>query len=241
MLAEDSNAERRRCPRTPSRLPVWYRSSDLELEVFATDLSVGGMFVECDLWDEEGATADVLLDHYMLGGPVEVTGKVVHVSREEKGRSGMGLRFNAPTPDKADAFLTRYSSNFGRRRILMVDDEPEILRMLDEWLDKAGHKFFGVQSPFKSLEAILRFKPHMLVLDVMMPGLGGADLCKLIRATPSLGNLPVLLYSALPESKLRALAEDCGANAWIQKGGRSSEVVRRIEQLLPAQTETALN
>lgn len=234
--------ERRRSTRVPSRLPVWYRSPDLELEAVATDLSAGGMFVECDLLDEEGTSADMLLDHYLLKGPVEVHGRVARVSRPDTSTTlpnGMGIQFVGEIPEKAQQFLRRYGSGFERRRVMMVDDEPEILRLLNEWLDRTGHKFLGVQSPFKTMESILSFQPHLVVMDCAMPGLRGPELCKLIHATPALGRVPVLLYSALPEHELQQIAAECGADSWLQKGARASEVVHRIEEMLGPPAEAA--
>lgn len=213
-------SDRRRWPRAASRFPIGYHSPRLQLQAQALDVSARGIFVEGAQVDAEGSIARVLLDHYLLSAPAEVQGKVVRVSA-----AGMGIELIDPLPAKVQAFLTRYASNPDGRRVLMVDPDGSILRLVHEWVDRAGFRFVGQPSAIWLLESVERFGAELLVADCEMPGL--ANEVHKVRS-------PILLYSAMEAGDLEAVAQRWNAAGWLQKGGRPSELVARIKKLLVA-------
>lgn len=218
----------RRCgPRTPCFIPVHYESPRLSVDAFATNVGPAGLLMESSVQDERGACGELVFEHYLLPAPVSVGCTVASLQP-----NGMGLAFRGKLPPDLAGVVRRFCPQADQPRILMVDDEREILRMLDTWLDHEGMHFVGIQSPFRSVEGILRYRPDLVVLDVRMPGMNGVELCKLLRATPSLGRMKILLYAAMPEADLRALAAEAKADAWLSKGARPSQLVARVEELL---------
>ncbi|MEZ4270569.1 MAG: response regulator [Myxococcota bacterium] len=68
-----------------------------------------------------------------------------------------------------------------------------------------------------------------MIVDYMMPGIDGASVCASIRQH---SKIPVWLYSALAEEELSAIAQECGADAWLSKGARVSTLVERVRRFL---------
>src|SRR5262245_41792112 len=98
-----------------------------------------------------------------------------------------------PIPLKGAAFMSaRETSN--KTRILVVEDDPHILLGLEEILKSEGFEVAVCNRGDRALEAMSKFRPSLIVLDVMLPGVSGYDLCRQIRARPN--NTPVLMLTA---------------------------------------------
>jgi CheY-like chemotaxis protein len=120
-----------------------------------------------------------------------------------------------------------------RARILVVDDDKSITRMLDAMLRRSLDVDVVVaNAAFGVLNTIASQRPAIVLLDVMMPGLDGQSLTGLIRADKDLANTKVVLYSAMDEGALAKLRESCGADDFIQKTVRPTEVARRLARWL---------
>jgi len=116
-------------------------------------------------------------------------------------------------------------------KILLVDDDRAVLDMMSKLLTHRGHEVHICATPFGVSAQIVRDPPDVVVLDVMMPGLGGSALASLI-AKLELERAPtVLLWSAMDDVALAEAAEEAGGLAWISKGRRASEIASEIERL----------
>ena len=111
---------------------------------------------------------------------------------------------------------------FGRRAllatILVVDDQIDACRALVRLLRHYGHDATCLGSGPDALTFLTQTLPDLLILDVMMPGMDGLDVLRVIRSDPRLQKLPVVLFSALSDPKFREYALNEGASDYWVKG-----------------------
>ena len=88
-----------------------------------------------------------------------------------------------------------------RKKILIVEDEPAIIELLRIVLVRAGYEVFTCQSGRDAIATIKQVGPHLIVLDVMLPGLDGASIVRIMHEDDVLSNIPVIVTSALLESE----------------------------------------
>jgi DNA-binding response OmpR family regulator len=86
----------------------------------------------------------------------------------------------------------------GERRVLVVDDDPVIVKLLEVNLRLDGFVVDSAARGDEALDAASRNPPDLILLDVVLPGLGGYELVRLMRQDPSLKDIPVILLSARP-------------------------------------------
>ena len=82
-------------------------------------------------------------------------------------------------------------------RILLIDDETDILEFVKYNLERDGYEVYTAQNGAEGLETALKIKPHLILLDMLMPVLDGIDTCRAIRSAPSLKNVMVVFLSAV--------------------------------------------
>lgn len=88
----------------------------------------------------------------------------------------------------------------GKRRILLVDDDTEAPRLMKRLLEmKCPYEVLLEHDPRRAVESAMAFKPDLVLMDVIMPGLHGSDVALLLHAVPELHDLPILFLSAVPE------------------------------------------
>lgn len=89
-----------------------------------------------------------------------------------------------------------------KKRILMVDDEPGFTRMAKISLEaSARYSVEVVNDPGDALAAARRFKPDIILLDIIMPGMDGGDVAKQLRSNPELGDVPIIFLTATASGK----------------------------------------
>ncbi len=114
-------------------------------------------------------------------------------------------------------------------RVLVVDDDPTILRMVELTLVDAKHEVVVSDTPMGVSAMVRRFKPHVLVLDVMMPGLTGESLAKLIARIAD--RTPVVFFSATPDDELLDLTRRVPNSTFVRKGDSLKELVATVEKM----------
>ena len=117
-------------------------------------------------------------------------------------------------------------------RVLVVDDTPANLKLLVDVLDVSGYTAEGVEDGAAALERIARDPPDLVLLDIMMPGLSGYEVCKRIRANPATALLPVVLCTSLDPQGERLKGIEAGADDFITKPINRSELLARVKSLL---------
>jgi sigma-B regulation protein RsbU (phosphoserine phosphatase) len=118
-----------------------------------------------------------------------------------------------------------------RCRVFLVDDEKSNIDALVETL--TGHHLLSVALDGESaLESIFRSPPDLVLLDLMMPGLDGYEVCRRLRANPATRDLPIVFLSALGEAKSKARGFEAGGTDYVTKPFEAVEVRARVRSLL---------
>ena len=121
-----------------------------------------------------------------------------------------------------------------KARILIVEDEPNIVESLSFILRRAGFEVDTVTDGAEALDRVRRQVFEVLVLDIMLPGMNGLDVLKAIRSDQALSALPVIVLTAKGQANDRRTAEAIGANAFITKPFSNADVVERVSRLAKA-------
>jgi class 3 adenylate cyclase/CheY-like chemotaxis protein len=116
--------------------------------------------------------------------------------------------------------------------ILVVDDTPLNVKLLADLLGAKGYRTVTAASGSEALQKLAAEAPDLVLLDVMMPGMSGYEVCAAIRADPAHAMLPVVLVTALDPSKERAKGLDAGADDFLSKPVAQAELLARVRSLL---------
>ena len=117
-------------------------------------------------------------------------------------------------------------------RILVAEDDPDIGSLLDHYLRKAGFVATVVTSGREVMPQIKRDAPDLVVLDLMLPGLDGLQVCRAIRADANTAAIPIIMLTAKAEESDRIVGLELGADDYITKPFSPNEVVARVRALL---------
>lgn len=118
------------------------------------------------------------------------------------------------------------------KRILVIDDEPDLVELVTYHLKKEG---FTVDTAFDGETALLKIRNgyyDLITLDLMLPGIQGFELCRLLRADPKTDSVPIIILSAKGEEVDRILGLEMGADDYVSKPFSPRELVARIKALL---------
>ncbi len=116
--------------------------------------------------------------------------------------------------------------------ILVVDDTPLNVKLLADLLTVKGYRAVTAASGAEALQQLEAEWPDLVLLDVMMPGMSGYEVCQAIRANPAHAMLPVVLVTALDPAQERAKGLDAGADDFLSKPVNQAELLARVRSLL---------
>jgi two-component system cell cycle response regulator len=116
--------------------------------------------------------------------------------------------------------------------ILIVDDEPENLDLLEALLEPAGHTVRRATSGRDALQAVEQDSPDLIILDLMMPEVSGFEICEMLRSQETTVRIPILVVTALDQGASRERALALGADDFLAKPIEPTEVLARVEALL---------
>ena len=124
------------------------------------------------------------------------------------------------------------------KTIYIVEDEPDIRETVAYNLSQEGFKVSEFSDAESCLNKIQKKKPDLLLLDLMLPGMSGLDLCKEIRADINLKNLAIIMLTAKGEEVDRIIGFELGADDYVTKPFSVRELILRVKVILKKQTES---
>ncbi len=117
-------------------------------------------------------------------------------------------------------------------RILIVDDEPDILEFLTYNLEKEGYEVLSASDGREGLEKAIASKPDLIILDIMMPKMDGVEVCRLLRENPDFDETLIAFLTAREEDYSQIAALEVGGDDYITKPLKPRVFVSRIKALL---------
>ncbi len=117
-------------------------------------------------------------------------------------------------------------------KILLVDDESDILEFLSYNLKKEGYDVYTALNGRQAIDIAKKVNPHLIILDVMMPGMDGIETCREIRELPDMKNVLVAFLTARNEDYSQIAGFDVGADDYINKPIKPRVLISRIKALL---------
>lgn len=117
-------------------------------------------------------------------------------------------------------------------KILLVDDEPDILEIVGYNLEQAGYQIFKAENGKDAVRQAQKVKPHLIIMDVMMPEMDGMEACEKIREIPDLKDTIITFLTARSEDYSQVAGFEVGADDYIAKPIKPKLLVSKVKGLL---------
>jgi two-component system phosphate regulon response regulator PhoB len=117
-------------------------------------------------------------------------------------------------------------------KILVVEDEEDILELITYNLAREGYKVSGMTSGEEALEAVVKSGPDLILLDIMLPGAGGLEVCRKLKKDPETSEIPIIMVSARGEEADIVVGLELGAEDYVTKPFSPRELIARIRAVL---------
>jgi len=126
-----------------------------------------------------------------------------------------------------------------REKILVVEDDPAALRLVTFTLESAGYEVIPAVNGIEGLRKAQEEQPDLLVLDLMLPGIDGYEVCHRLRSDPAgwERRLPILMLTAKSQETDRAMAEKMGVDLYLSKPVPPEEITAAVHSLLSQRQE----
>jgi two-component system alkaline phosphatase synthesis response regulator PhoP len=125
------------------------------------------------------------------------------------------------------------------QKILVVEDEPDIRKLVQYNLTQERFSVLEAEDGEQALKLLQREKPNLVILDLMLPGLSGMELCKLLRQRSETAKLPILMLTAKAGEADRIVGLEMGADDYLAKPFSPREMVARVRAILRRSEATA--
>ncbi len=123
-------------------------------------------------------------------------------------------------------------------KILIVDDEKDIIEFLEYSFEKEGYQVHTASNGVDGKQLALQVKPDLIILDIMMPGIDGVELCKELREIPEFEDTLIIFLTARAEDYSQIAGFEVGADDYITKPVRPRVLLARVQALLKRKTKT---
>ncbi|HEY9712617.1 MAG TPA: response regulator, partial [Chroococcales cyanobacterium] len=131
-------------------------------------------------------------------------------------------------------FLWKDSNN-AKQHVLCIDDDPMLTKFVDSVLSGAGYSVKSITEPITVLDVLEEFTPDLIVLDVVMPGLTGYEVCRMLRAHERWSHVPIIFLTCKSNAAGRAAAFEAGGTDFLAKPVLAEELLARINMHLALQ------
>lgn len=118
-----------------------------------------------------------------------------------------------------------------KQKILVVDDDLDILSVVTISLKDKGYEVEGTLNGDETIKRVEEFKPDLIIMDIYLSGTNGKEICKKLKQTKKTRSIPIILISA--SAQLRDTVRECGANGFINKPFENADLMYGIDNFLP--------
>lgn len=122
--------------------------------------------------------------------------------------------------------------SFPSRKILIIEDEADILLLIKQRLEKAGYEVITASSGSEGLDQARRTMPDLIILDLMLPGINGYQICAILKHDRRYMKIPILILTARADPKDYELGMKVGADAYLTKPIDHETLLAKLEELL---------
>ncbi|MFE4697949.1 response regulator transcription factor [Streptomyces sp. NPDC056738] len=134
-----------------------------------------------------------------------------------------------PAPTPSTATVPARPEDAPSTRVLVVDDDPTVAEVVSGYLERAGYRVDRAADGIAALARAAAHRPDLVVLDLMLPGMDGLEVCRRLRAQ---GPVPVIMLTARGDEDDRILGLEVGADDYVTKPFSPRELVLRVESVL---------
>ena len=116
------------------------------------------------------------------------------------------------------------------KKVLIVDDSPAQVKLMQGLLDPEGYQSFGLNDPLRVEETIASLNPSVILLDVVMPGRNGFQVCRELKGSAEFQSIPVILVTSKDTASDKYWGEQQGADAYVTKPFTREELLRAVRR-----------
>ncbi len=118
------------------------------------------------------------------------------------------------------------------KEILTVDDEPNVVVPIQFLMEQQGYRVMIAERGEDALDLIYHYKPDLVILDIMLPGMDGYEVCEIVRLNPNYRDVKIIFLTAKGREVEIAKGLALGANAYFTKPFSNTELVAKVKELL---------
>ncbi len=118
------------------------------------------------------------------------------------------------------------------KEILIVEDEPGVVVAIQFLMEQQGHNVLVAERGEDALDLIYKYKPDLVLLDIMLPGISGWEVCEIVRLNPDYRNIKIVFLTARGDEAEIARGLALGADAYITKPFSNDQLIAKVNSIL---------
>ena len=119
-----------------------------------------------------------------------------------------------------------------KKSVVIIEDEPFIIEALTFLLENEGLDVRSISDGANAIDFIIKSKPNLVILDIMLPNVSGMKILEDIRSMDEISNLPVLMLTAKGQKKDRRAAEEAGVSKFMTKPFDNQELIKNVKAMI---------
>jgi DNA-binding response OmpR family regulator len=120
-----------------------------------------------------------------------------------------------------------------KKRILIVDDEPDLVETIQLALEIENYETLVAFDGYRGLDRARNEKPDLIILDVMLPGMNGYKVCRLLKFDEKYKRIPIIMLTAEAQEKDRRTGKETGADFYMTKPFSANKLLTKVREYLP--------
>jgi len=118
------------------------------------------------------------------------------------------------------------------KKVVVVDDDDKVVMLVEKALTRMGFQVFSADEGKKALELVKKEKPAVLISDILLPGMDGAELCQAVKNNPETADIKVILITGIYKQASLKLQINCRADGFIEKPIDIGEICRLVNEMV---------